>query len=245
MRRAPALRPAWPATTAVAAAALALSGALAPVLPLAAQAAPPPRRFAVAVGAALGATGDIGVLKTSGCAEGSSALSGALTVRLRALRAMVAEATLSVPASPWSDDMLCLRGRAPAPGDTVFEHRSYRRTGSTDEPGLFLAPALRVGVETPPGVPRWVPLLRATAGVGYVVGQTGFATFAGALGTRGPRLRAIVEVERWAYRLALVDRIETFRVDGGAGTRREERVRVTSRPTFVRVGVELPVGGRR
>jgi hypothetical protein len=110
---------------------------------------------------------------------------------------------------------------------------SYAASGRREP---FTTSTLRAGVETP----RGMPLVRATAGIGRVWGSPTLpVTMLGvAAGTRGRRVRFLVEAERLQTRVPA----EEVRNDFPQPARRRP---IVVRPVWhsVRLGVELPLVG--
>jgi hypothetical protein len=108
---------------------------------------------------------------------------------------------------------------------------SYEASGRREP---FATSTLRLGVETP----RGMPLVRATAGIGRVWGSPTLpvAMLGVAAGTRGRRLRFLVEAERLQTRVPAEEVLNDF-------PQSERRRPIVVRPVWhsVRLGVEVPL----
>jgi hypothetical protein len=235
---------------------VALALALAVALPVHAARAQA-RRFSVQPSVGVGAMPDA---FGSRCGEGAATSSGGLllgvTARHRLPPFVVLEADLSAGASGFAkgcDARLLVRSTPIADG-RVEERTFLGYADDPRDPGFFTG-SVRAGIETPATAPRRVPLLRASAGVGLVRNAAKPAleplvVLAGGVGTRGRGARLALDVEWTRFRYDARERVEVVRPATPAAPRVVERVterevRLPQGWAVARLGVELPVGGRR
>lgn len=177
---------------------------------------------------------------TNGGDEG--AVAGALGVRARLWRAVVGEVLVhgQAPFVAGSGTLRC----EPIPVFVVGGScRTRMLAPQAAEADVFAAALSRVGVEH--GLGKRGPLVRLTAGGGRMWEiDRAFGSAALGLSTRGRRLRATIDAERWWYRLPTTLEEYRPRATGDELVVLDRRA-VAATSTFVRVGVEVPVGGWR
>jgi hypothetical protein len=195
-----------------------------------AQAARPAQRRLLGLSLTAGATGVPKALITRcGSANGGGALGldGGAALLVRPWRSLVLQADLRVGRTVLRSDCTAIGVAVDTAYPAALHQNPYRSS------------IVRLGVETP----RSWPLVRATAGVGRVWGNSSVPLTAVAIGagSRGAGARFLVETERQWARVHAEERVYDW------DTPRSIAVRpVVVRPvmTLVRVGFEFPLMSR-
>ncbi len=172
--------------------------------------------------------------------EAGGAVLAALGLRYRAWRALIVEGAVQ---TSWgyatgADAVLhCLPSGGPGAPCRVREYD--RRDQMVD---LLPSAVARAGIEGVLGTCRVRGRLTVGAGRMFNVGET-FGSAAAGLSIGGRRVRFALEAEQWRYRLDAAEYAERVpRPTEGDLFRLDRRLRLPARSTFVRVGVELPIG---
>lgn len=166
------------------------------------------------------------------------AILGVVGVRRRVWRALTAEGAVQVQQpfiSAYDVSLVC----QPVPGDDEHCRITQRATHARNTRALASALA-RVGVEERLGASG--PFVRVAAGGGYMTRvREPLASLAGGIAFDARRVRVALDIDRWWSRVDVTEVTLSMR-DPSARSERPFRVATTS--TFVRLGLELPVGPR-
>ena len=171
--------------------------------------------------------------------EDHGAVLGLVGARRRVWRAVTLESAVQLQTSDATGSDLVLVCVPVAPGSDRCRVRGLGpRAGAAD---AFVSGLARVGVERRLGTRG--PFVRAATGGGYMTEvRQPFATLAGGLAYGGRRARVALEVDRWWSRLDVAEATISMRNPGERSTR---TLHEGATFTFVRLGIELPVGTRR
>jgi hypothetical protein len=167
------------------------------------------------------------------------ALVGTLGVRHRVWRAMTVEGAVQLQQG-WAQGADAVFVCGPVPGDP--ERCRTNELGSRTRNAQGFASALaRVGVERRLGARG--PFVRVATGGGYMTEvREPFATLAGGVALGGRRARVALDVDRWWSRVDVTEVTTSLR---RPADRSERPYRDGATSTFVRLGLELPVGAGR
>lgn len=194
---------------------------------------PPPARTTVIV-----AVGGGEALEPRSFSRDMGALAGTVGARRRVWRDVTLEGAVQLQHAYATGSDLPFVCTPVAPGSDQCRARGLAR--QVRDADTFASALARVGVERRLG--RRGPFVRAAAGGGHMTEVSEpFATVAGGLSLGGRRARLALDVDRW---WSGVDATEVTLSMRDPQVRSERAVRERATSTFVRLGVELPVGGR-